>query len=405
MAARVLITGLGAVSALGHGVSALSAGLRDGTSGIGALTRFAYEGRCGRAAEVRGEPDVPVGLPVATVRRLSRPDRLALAAAAEACEDAGLAEFGANAALFVGATTGGMHETAEAYRRWRAGETSRLRLSRVLGTSLASSGAAIAQALGIHGPQETVSTACSSSAMAVARAIQEIRRGTVGVALAVGTDGLSELTYAGFDALQALDPEGCRPFDRTRRGLTLGEGAGALVVESEEHAHARGARARATLLGWAASSDAHHPTAPHPEGVGATAALVGALADAGVPADAVDYVNAHGTGTPQNDAVEIDVLRRVLGTRLAHAPVSSTKSQIGHTLGAAGAIETVVTALALETGVLPPTLGLRDPDERWADVDFVTTPGRHAALGIAITSSYGFGGHNVTLVLGNPERE
>jgi len=397
----IAITGLGALSALGRDTAELTAGLRLGRDGIGPLTLFAHQGRCATAAEAAHVPAGPWGLPRATVRRLSRPDRLAIAAAAEACTQAGLdADARAAAAVLAGATTGGMLETEEAYRRWRAGETRRLRTSRVLGTSLASSGAAISQALGIFGPQETMATACSSSALAIARAGDLVRRGVVPAAVAVGTDALCRLTFAGFDALQALDPERCRPFDRHRRGLTLGEGAAALVVEDADHARARGAEVRALLLGWGTATDAHHPTAPRPDGEGAMAALRAALAMAGLPADAVDYVNAHGTGTPQNDAVEMSVLRAVLGTRLARVPVSSSKSQFGHTLGAAGALEAVVTVLALTHGILPPTLGVREPDEAWADVDVVAEPGRRAALATAITSSYGFGGHNVTLVLG-----
>jgi 3-oxoacyl-[acyl-carrier-protein] synthase II len=199
--------------------------------------------------------------------------------------------------------------------------------------------------------------------------------------------------------LQALDPERCRPFDRERRGLTLGEGAGALVLEDAEHALARGARVLARLVGWGTATDAHHPTAPHPDGQGALAALRAALEMARRSPDAVDYVNAHGTGTPQNDAVEAVVLRTVLGRRLERIPVSSSKSQFGHTLAAAGALEAVVTTLAIRDGILPPTLGLRAPDPAWAGIDLVTEAGRQASLGAAVSSSYGFGGHNVTLVL------
>jgi 3-oxoacyl-[acyl-carrier-protein] synthase II len=404
--ARVVITGLGVVSALGGDVPALRAGLADGRCGIGRLTLFPYRGRCGQAAQV---PEV-VGtdaseLPVATARRLSRPDRFALAAAREACRDAGLEpSLRRTAALYVGATTGGMFETEENYRRRRAGAERRFRVSRLLGTPLGTSAAAVSQALQIYGPQATVSTACSSSALAVVLAAEAIRRGETRVALAVGTDGLCRLTYAGFDALQAMDPDRCRPFDRTRQGLSLGEGAGALVVEDAEHARARGARPRAVLLGWGTATDAHHVTAPHPAGTGALAALRAALVTAGLAPEAVDYVNAHGTGTPQNDAVEIAVLRAALGPRLTRIPVSSTKSQIGHCLGAAGAIEAVVTVIALEDGVVPATVTLREPDPAWADLDLVRRPGRRGALGAALTSSYGFGGHDVTLALGREQR-
>ena len=406
MPRRVVITGLGAVSALGADVPALLAGITDGRCGIGPLTLFTQKARCRTAAQV---PETVAsrfpGLSPATVRRLSRPDRFALAAALEASRQAGLeAALRRQTALYVGATTGGMFETEEAYRRRQAGEDRRFRLSRMIGTPLANAASAVSQVLGLHGPQTTLSTACSSSALAVAMAAEAVTRGDVPVALALGTDGLCRLTYAGFDALQALDPERCRPFDRDRRGLSLGEGAAALVLEDAEHARARGARVRAVVMGSGTATDAHHVTAPHPEGAGALAALRSALASAGVEPGAVDYVNAHGTGTAQNDAVEVSVLRAVFGPRLARLPVSSSKSQLGHCLGAAGALEAAITVLALEESLLPPTAGLRTPDPAWADLDLVPVAGRRAPLGVAVSSSYGFGGHNVTLVLGRPER-
>ena len=400
MSDAIAITGLGAVSAVGGDVPALSDALREGRCGIAPLTLFRYRGRSSVAAEVRATIAVPDALPVATLRRLSRPDRFAFAAASEACRDAGLdPALRRAAALTLGATTGGMFESEEVYRRRQAGEAQRFRLSRLLGTSLTTAASVVAQTLGIHGPQATVSTACSSSALAIALAADAIHRGRARVALAVGTDSLCRLTYAGFDALQALDPEPCRPFDAGRKGLSLGEGAGALVLEDAAHAHARGAKPRALLVGHAGGTDAHHVTAPHPDGAGAHAALRGALAAACLPADAIDYVNAHGSGTRQNDAVEVAVLRAVLGSRLARVPISSTKSQIGHTLGAAGALEAVVTVLALEGGVLPPTLGLREADPGFGQLDLVPTPGRRSPIGVAASSSYGFGGHNVTLIL------
>jgi 3-oxoacyl-[acyl-carrier-protein] synthase II len=293
-----------------------------------------------------------------------------------------------------------MFETEAVYARRRSGAERRFRLSRLVGTPLPTAAAVVAQGLGLFGPRETVSTACSSSALAIAMAGDAIRRGDTQVAIALGTDGLCRLTYAGFDALQALDPEPCRPFDAERRGLSLGEGAGALVLESVDHARARGVRPRALLLGHATTSDAHHVTAPHPEGAGARAALDDALAAADVRPALVDYVNAHGSGTRQNDAVEVGVLRAVFGERLVQIPVSSSKSQLGHCLGAAGALEAVVTVLALDEGIVPATVTLGRPDPEWADLDLVPRAGRRARLDVAVTSSYGFGGHNVSLVLG-----
>lgn len=398
------MTGLGAVTALGGDVAALAAGLADGRCGVGPLTRFAHGGRCRLAAEVPelAPAAAAIGaLPPATARRLSRPDRLALAAVEQAIRQAGIdPSLRAAAGLFVGATVGGMGESEEAYRRRRAGADRRWRLSRLLGTPLSTSAAAIAQAFGLHGPRTTYSTACSSSALAIGEAATAVASGRVGTALAVGTDALCRITYAGFDALGALDPRGCRPFDRDRGGLSLGEGAAALVLEDAERARARGVRILARVLGHATTSDAHHVTAPDPEARGALAALRGALAAARVPPEAVDYVNAHGTGTRHNDDMEVHVLREVFGAHLARMPVSSTKAQLGHCLGAAGAVEAVVTVLALDTSLLPPTATLATPDPAWCDLDLVPTPGRRAPLAVALTSSYGFGGHNVTLVFG-----
>src|SRR5262249_8991819 len=195
------------------------------------------------------------------------------------------------------------------------GEDRRWRLPRPPATPPSPTAAAIAQVFELHGPRATFSTACSSSALAVAEAAAAVRSGRTDLALAVGTDALCRVTYAGFDALQALDPRGCRPFDRDRGGLSLGEGAAALVLEGAARARARGARIVARVLGHASSSDAHHVTAPDPEGRGALAALRGALASAALPPDAVDYVNAHGTGTRHNDEMEVRVMRIVFGAR------------------------------------------------------------------------------------------
>ena len=404
MARAVAVTGLGVVSALGGNVDALAAGLVEGRCGIAALKLFQHRGRANVAAEV---PEDVAGFDVAldapTARRLSRADRFALAAAEEACHDAGLdAGLRRTATLYAGATTAGMRETEEAYRRQRAGEDRRFRVSRMLATPLSTPAAVVSQALGIFGPRGTFSTACSSSALAIAAGAEAIARGRARVDLAIGSDQLCRLTYAGFDALQALDTEPCRPFDRDRRGLSLGEGAAALVLEDADHARARGARVRALVAGHGTATDAHHVTAPHPEGAGARRALEVALEGAGLPAQAVNYVNAHGSGTRHNDEVEIAVLRAVLGERLAQVPVSSTKSQVGHCLAAAGAIEAVATVVALERGVLPPTVNLRALDPAWADLDLVPRAGRRASLAVAVTSSSGFGGHNVTLVLARP---
>ncbi len=208
------------------------------------------------------------------------------------------------------------------------------------------------------------------------------------------------MTFAGFNALHALSLEPCRPFDRRRSGLSLGEGAAILVVESAAQAARRGARAHAELVGWGNSADAHHLTAPHPEGTGAILAMRRALANAALRPDDVDYINAHGTGTPLNDAVEAAAIGAVFGDAASRLAVSSTKGAVGHTLGAAGAIEALATILALRDGFIPPTVNLAEPEPEWA-LDLVPGRSRDATLRYALSNSYGFGGNNTSVVLGH----
>ena len=214
-----------------------------------------------------------------------------------------------------------------------------------------------------------------------------------------GTEPMCRITYAAFNALQAVDPEHCKPFDRNRQGLSLGEGAGILILESLAHAQKRGARIYGEVLGCGITCDANHMTAPDPEAAGAAAAMKAALDDAGLSPNKVDYINAHGTATPANDRMEALAIRRVFGKRAASIPVSSTKSMIGHTLGAAGAIEAVACLLAIEQGFLPPTVHHEEPDEA-CDLDVVPLTSRKARLDIVLSNSFAFGGNNTSLVIG-----
>jgi 3-oxoacyl-[acyl-carrier-protein] synthase II len=253
----------------------------------------------------------------------------------------------------------------------------------------------VARHLGAHGPRTTIMTACSSSATAIGYAADRIRLGHVDVAIAGGAEGLTRLTYAGFGCLRATAPgdEPCRPFDVERKGLTLGEGAAVLVLEEYERARARGATILAVVAGWGITADAHHMTAPHPEGEGAARAMKMALDDARLSADAIGYVNAHGTGTPHNDAAETLAIKTVLG---ASVPVSSIKSMVGHTLGAAGAIEAVASVLALRGGFLPPTVNLRTPDPAFG-LDYIPGEAREVEIDALLSNSFAFGGNNTVL--------
>jgi 3-oxoacyl-[acyl-carrier-protein] synthase II len=388
---RVAVTGLGAVSPFGLGVKALWEGLRTGTSAIRAATLIETAGFRSRLAA-----EVPDRLPGSS--RRSRADRLALAAAREALADATVGgEARAQAALIVGAVGGGMLEAEAWYWPGRRGGAPRHAALRAM---LPSSHAdVLGRALGLGGPRETLVTACSSGAAAIAVAADLVADGVVPVALAGGVDAMTRICYLGFNALKLLDPEPCRPFDRDRRGMSIGEGAAFLVLEDAERARGRGALVYAELAGHGMTTDAYHVTSPRPGGEGMARAMRQALARAGLAPSEVAYVNAHGTGTPQNDRIEAIALRSVFGE--GGVLVSSTKSMIGHTMAAAGSLEAVATILAVVHDMVPPTATLRVPDP---EVPFDCVPGvaREAPVAAALSNSFGFGGQNVTLAFRKP---
>jgi 3-oxoacyl-[acyl-carrier-protein] synthase II len=384
----VAVTGLGVVSPFGAGVKAYWEGLTGGVCAIRPLTLIDTDGfRCRIGAEV---PDSIGG----SARR-SRADRFALAAAREALDDAGIGRADrADTALIVGAVGGGMLE-AEAWY-WQRARGAAAAPPRVLASCFPSSHVdVVGSVLGIGGPRETVVTACSSGAASLAMAADLIADGVVSVALAGGVDALTRICFMGFNTLKLLDPSPCRPFDRDRRGMSIGEGAAFVVLESIERARARDARVYAELTGYGMSTDAFHVTSPHPEGEGMIRAMRTALEQARVTPAAVGYANAHGTATPQNDRIEAHALRDVFGE--GGLLVSSTKSMIGHTMAAAGTLEAVATVLALGHEVIPPTARLENTDP---DIPFDCVPrvARETAVEHAISNSFGFGGQNVTLV-------
>lgn len=398
---RVVVTGIGAITAAGPEVGALRAALHGEQTCIGDVTLFDTDGlRVHIAGEVREIPE-PRLLPRAARVRASRSDRFAVLAAEEALAHAGialpLADSG-RVGVAIGSSTGGMLETESYFRARLTAQSTRVWRKHLAAATVAAPTDLVAAVLRARGPRLSPSTACSSGAIALALAASWIRSGMVDVAIAGGADALARMTYTGFHALQALSSEPCRPFDRERRGLSLGEGAGILVLESEHHARARGAAALAELAGAGLSCDASHPTAPHVEARGAVLALAGALRDAGVGPGSIQYVNAHGTGTVQNDASETLALQRVLGEAALRVPVSSTKALIGHLLGAAGAVEAIATIIAIEDRWAPPTLHLHEPDAA-CDLDHVPNRGRSLDISTAVSNSYGFGGNNCSLVL------
>lgn len=386
---RVLVTGLGAVSPFGAGVKALWAGLAAGVCAIRPLRLIDAEGfRCRIAAEV---PEIATGS-----SRRSRADRLALGAAREAMEDAGLGvEERADAALIVGAVGGGMLEAERWYWARARGERAPGWAASLRSILPAAHAETLAHRMALGGPRHTVVTACSSGAVALAEAAELIADGVVDCAVAGGVDAVTRLCFMGFNALKLLDPQPCRPFDRERRGMSIGEGAAFVVLEADEHARARGAPVYAELAGYGMTTDAHHVTAPQPDGEGMARAMGAALAAAGLPAGAVGYVNAHGTATPQNDRIEARAIARVFGA--GRVLVSSSKSMIGHTMAAAGSLEAVATILALTHETVPPTANLTTLDPE-VDFDCVPRVAREVAVEHAISNSFGFGGQNVTLL-------
>jgi 3-oxoacyl-[acyl-carrier-protein] synthase II len=387
-----VVSGLGVVSPYGAGVKSFWTGLAAGTCAIKPITLIDTEGFRSRiAAEVPAEAVAALGVS----RRRSRADRLALAAAREALADSGLeGPARRRSALLIGAVGGGMLEGED----WYWGET-RGRPSgsiRALRSILPHSHAeTLGWRLGLTGPKETVVMACASGAASIALGADLVRAGVTPTALVGGVDALTHICFMGFNALKLLDPAPCRPFDRDRRGMSIGEAAAFLVIEDADHCRARGGRAHARLAGYGMTTDAHHVTAPHPEGEGMIHAMEQALADAGLASSAVGYVNAHGTGTPQNDRAEALALRRVFGE--GGVLVSSTKSLVGHTMAAAGSVEAAATILALQHGLLPPTANLEHVDP---EMPFDCLPGtaRPADVGVALSNSFGFGGQNVSLL-------
>jgi 3-oxoacyl-[acyl-carrier-protein] synthase II len=398
----VAVTGLGAVTPLGWSVDSLWEGLRSGRTAVGPFDRFDHSGhRTHVAAQVdlAAEPERPRG----KAHRLSLADRFAVASAREAVARASIdvGRCGERTGVYFGTSTGGMLETETYLQAFLAAMAGR---GKPPSTSLLASqqnngpGDAVARDLGIGGPVQTVSAACASGAMAIGDAVRAIRRGEVDVAIAGGSDSLCRLTYAGFNALRAVDERPCRPFREDRAGLSLGEGAAALLLEPLERALARGAVPLALATGEAATCDAHHMTAPHPEGTGAADAIRGALAEARLDPSEIDFVNAHGTGTPLNDAAEYEALVAVFGDRTPDLPVTSTKSLVGHLLGTAGALEAVVTVLCLVNGEVHPMpdVGPTHPGIRLRLV--LGRPLRLARARHALSTSLAFGGANAALV-------
>jgi 3-oxoacyl-[acyl-carrier-protein] synthase II len=398
---RLWVTGLGLVTPLGRSVEATWGRLVRGERALRPVTLFDGQGQRASVGGGVGPLDLPAG-PPDVVGAWSRTSGMALAAAGEAMRMARLRAGAARVGLVIGSTTGGMFETERLLATLHGEPECQRTLVSMLSHPLTATGDRLDEGLGPFVRVRTLSSACSSGANAVVLAAAWLLSGEVDAVVAGGSDGLCRLTLAGFNAIAALDPEPCRPFGLGRRGTNLGEGAGFLVMERAETARSRGASPVAELAGWAVGSEAHHITHPAPDGAVVASLIQRALARAGLGPGDVDYVNAHGTGTLANDRMEAAALARALGDDVRRVPVSSSKAQIGHTLGAAGAIEAVITALVIARRTLVPTAGLDDPDTSLGLVH-VPHEGREVPrVRAAVSNAFGFGGMDTVLVFAPP---
>jgi len=396
---RVVITGAGIVTALGLDWESNAEGFRTGRTAFRPVTLFdVSRQRVKLAAEV----DLPAELPPTRLSqressRLDRAAKLLLLAAHQAWRQSGWSAS-ENLPVVLGTTSGGM-SMGQAYYRQATQEPGRHRqqATRVIEYQAQRQALNLAEGFGFRGPLTIIANACASGANAIGHAWHLLRHGQAKRVLAGGYDALSHLVFAGFDSLQALSPSRCRPFDVHRDGLALGEGAALLTLETLEEACGRGATILGEICGYGAATDTHHLTQPHPEGRAALASMSAACAAAQLRPEQIGYVNAHGTGTPLNDSAEAAALHSWAGARAATLPVSSTKSNIGHLLGGAGAVEAVVCVMALLGQWLPPTATLEEVDPACA-FPVVTRP-VEADFDYALTNSFGFGGANASLVL------
>ncbi len=397
MSVRLWVTGLGLVTPLGASVDETWPRLVRGDRAIRPVTLFDIAGlRASVVGEV-GHVELPDGPPDVT-GAWSRTSVMALSAAAEAMRMARLQSTKARVGLVVGSTTGGMFETERLLATLHAEPDCRRTLVSMLSHPLTATGDRLDERLGPFARVRTLSSACSSGANAIVVAATWLLAGDVDAVVAGGTDGLCRLTLSGFNAIAALDADPCRPFDRRRRGTNLGEGSGFLVLERAETARSRGASPVAELAGWAVGSEGHHITHPAPDGAVVATLIERALGRAGLRPRDVDYVNAHGTGTLANDRMEAAALARALGEEVRRVPVSSSKAQIGHTLGAAGAIEAVITALVVARRTLVPTAGLDEPDPTIGLVHVPHVGHEVPSVRAALSNAFGFGGMDTVLV-------
>jgi 3-oxoacyl-[acyl-carrier-protein] synthase II len=409
MRKRVVITGMGTINPLGNDVSSFWEGLVAGRSGAGPITAYDASDQAIRiAAEVKDfDPVAHFGRK--QVRRSDRFTQLAMFAADQAIADAGLA-FGDNgsnphAGIIVGTGIGGVGTLLDSYDTFR--DRGPRRVSALMVPMMMPNAAAgeLAIRYGLHGLAMSLASACATGTNAIGEGAERIRHGTAEIMICGGVESVMHpLTLAALSNMGAVssrndEPErASRPFDADRDGFLMGEGSGMLILESLEHAQERGARIHAEVLGYGSSCDAFHITAPDEEGAGAVMSMQAALDDADLAPEEIDYINAHGTSTPLNDRTETQAIRQLFGKHAYKLPISSTKSMIGHLMGAAGTVEAIACTKTLETGVLHPTINYETPDPD-CDLDYVPNQSRETRPRTVLSNSFGFGGHNATLIL------
>jgi 3-oxoacyl-[acyl-carrier-protein] synthase II len=395
---RVAITGLGIFCSTGRNAEEFLQSLKNGKTGIGPITLFdTSKYPCKIGAEIRDYRPEEF-FKKKELKKLSRADQFGLITSEEAVRASGIQSYPSEeVGVCLGAGAGGMFEAETYHREILVKGRSKPSLIWPFIPSFTTD--RIAERFGFSGPKFTVTTACSSSATAIGYGADLIRSQKSKAVLCGGSEALSELTFGGFNSLKATDPSPCRPFDRKRAGMSLGEGAGILILEDFDEAIKRGARIYAEFLGYGIGGEAYHITAPEPTGMGGARIMKEAIDEGGIPLTEVDYINAHGTGTPLNDKAETLSIKNVFGKRAYSIPISSTKSSVGHCLGSAGAIEAIASVLSIVNQFIPPTLNHQEGDED-CDLDYVPGKSRETEVKVVLSNSFAFGGNCTSLVFG-----
>jgi 3-oxoacyl-[acyl-carrier-protein] synthase II len=405
---RVVVTGMGAITCLGNSVKQFWTGVKNGQSGIREISLVSPDGfPCKVSGEIQ-DFDPTEHMDRKEARRMARFSQFAVVAADQAVEDSGLdfeKEDLDRIGVLIGSGSGGLPETdqqAEIRVKRGVGRMSPYYIPMMLVNMAAAN---ISHRFNLTGYTNTCVTACAASTQAIGEATEVIRRGDADVIVTGGTEaGICEIGMGGFSTMRALSTwsgepsQASRPFDKGRDGFAPSEGSGILILESLEHAKARGATIHAEIGGWGVSSDAYHLVQPHPEGSGAAKAMNRALTNAGVTINDIDYINAHGTSTPINDASETKAIKAVFGEHAYNVPISSTKSMVGHSLGASGALEAIACISSINDGVLHPTINQDEPDPD-CDLDYIPNVAREQEVNVTLSNSFGFGGQNACLVI------